>query len=605
MIVPREEHAMPETLLTLLAKHRAGSLTPVESVKGAYAALRAVNDPAIFITLRAEAEAMAEAEALMTQDKTDLPLYGIPFAVKDNIDVAGLPTTAACKAFAHLASEDATSVARLRAAGAIVIGKTNLDQFATGLVGVRSPYGIPRNAMKPDLVPGGSSSGSAVAVAQGIVPFALGTDTAGSGRVPAGLNNIVGLKPTVGLVPSTGMVPACKTLDCTSVFTLTAEDALHVLQVMAGPDGVDSLARLLPMGALQALPASLTLGVPRKEQRVFFGDSDSEAAYDHALALVEKLGVTLVEVDMTAFHATADLLYDGPWVAERTWALGDYITKTPELLHPVTRGIVSKGIGMSAVATFDALYRLADLKAKAHAILAPLDGLLVPTAPTAYTLADLEREPVLCNTRNGVYTNFVNLLDLSGIAVPSLIAANGTPYGVTFLGKAGADGLMASLGAAFQRLTGLSLGATGLALPPLPAFPSGPQPHEYAIAVVGAHLAGQPLNHQLTSLGGRLLEATTTSDDYRLYALGGGGVARPGLVRVAPGKGALIRLEIWALPLDKAARFIVQIPPPLGIGTLTLADGRKVQGFLCEGEALKEATDITAFGGWIAYRASL
>ncbi len=383
--------------------------------------------------------------------------------------------------------------------------------------------------------------------------------------MPAGLNNIVGLKPSVGLVPSTGMVPACKTLDCTSVFALTAEDALHVLQVMAGPDGTDSLARALPLTGLQSVPAKITLGVPRKDQRVFYGDPLSEAAYDHALDLATQMGITLIEVDMTPFHATADLLYDGPWVAERTWALGDYLTKTPEALHPVTRAIVSKGLTMSAVSTFDALYQLADLKAKAQAILAPLDGLLVPTAPTAYSLKDLEQEPVLCNTRNGVYTNFVNLLDMSGIAVPCTIAPNGTPYGVTFLGKAGADGLMASLGAAFQRRTGLTLGATGLALPAMPAFSTAPARHEYAIAVVGAHLSGQPLNGQLTSLGGRLLEATTTSPDYRLYALGGGGVARPGLVRVAAGTGAAIKLEIWALPLDQAARFIVQIPSPLGL----------------------------------------
>ncbi len=595
---------MPQTLSALLAAHRTGTTRPADTVRAVYAAIAAANDPAMFITLRTETEVVAEAEALAAKDKS-LPLYGVPFAVKDNIDVAGLPTTAACPAFAHVADTDATSVARLRAAGAIVIGKTNLDQFATGLVGVRSPYGVPKNAMKEGLVPGGSSSGSAVAVARGIVPFALGTDTAGSGRVPAGLNNIVGLKPSVGLIPNTGMVPACRTLDCTSVFALTAEDALLVASVMAGEDGADSMARALPLGRLQAVPQGLTFGVPKPEQREFFGSAEAKAAYERGLALAEGLGLRLVEVDMTPFHATAQLLYDGPWVAERTAALGEIITRTPEVLHPVTRAIVENGLTVSAVDTFTALYRLSDLKAQAYAALEGLDGLLVPTAPRAYTVADLEAEPILCNSRLGTYTNFVNLLDMCGFAVPAAIAADGTPYGVTFLAKAGKDALLASLGAAVQRANGLTLGATGLACPPLPAFSTAPAPHEYAVAVVGAHLSGQPLNHQLTTLGGRLLEATSTSADYQLYALGGGGVARPGLVRVDKGAGTAIKLEVWALPFDKAARFIAQIPAPLGIGTVILADGRTVQGFLCEPEALQDATDISHFGGWLAYRASL
>jgi len=596
---------MTKTLAQILTAHRSGTLALTDTIEAVYSAIASADDPAMFIALRAKAEVLAEAKTLQAAGKTDLPLYGIPFAVKDNIDVAGLPTSAACPAFVHDVTEDATSVARLRAAGAIVIGKTNLDQFATGLVGVRSPYGVPKNAMKEGLVPGGSSSGSAVAVARGIVPFSLGTDTAGSGRVPAGLNNIVGLKPSLGLIPNTGMVPACRTLDCTSVFALTAEDALLVASVMSGVDGKDSLARPLPLGPLQAVPPGLIFGVPKPEQREFFGSKDAQAAYETGLKLAEGLGIKLVDIDMTPFYATAQLLYDGPWVAERTAALGDMITKTPEVLHPVTRAIVEKGLSVSAVDTFTALYKLADLKALAYASLEGLDGLLLPTAPRAYTVKELEAEPILCNSRLGTYTNFVNLLDLCGFAVPSMIAGDGTPYGVTFLAKAGKDALLASIAAAVQRANGLTLGATGFACPPLPVFSITAAPHEYAIAVVGAHLSGQPLNHQLTSLGGRLLEAGTTSADYRFYALGGGGVARPGLVRVEKGQGVPIKLEVWALPFDKAARFIAQIPAPLGIGTVILFDGRTVQGFLCEPEALKDATDISHFGGWLAYRASL
>ena len=314
-----------------------------QTIARSFARIRAHNDPAIFISLRDEAEALAEARALAKRDAASLPLYGVPVAIKDNIDAAGFPTTAACPAFSYSPKADATAVARLRAAGAIVIGKTNLDQFATGLVGVRSPYGVPRNPFNPALIPGGSSSGSAVAVSAGLVPLALGTDTAGSGRVPAGLNNIVGLKPSLGLVSTTGVVPACRSLDCVSVFALTADDAFRALSVMAGPDETDPYSRAIRLGALSEMPPVLKIGIPRGDGLKFFGDKRSEAAFQSAVKLLQGMGVGIVELDISAFLQTARLLYEGPWAAERWAAVGDFIAQHPDDIHPVTKKIISSG----------------------------------------------------------------------------------------------------------------------------------------------------------------------------------------------------------------------------------------------------------------------
>ena len=591
---------MTATAKTLAAGHRTGSVSLHETVDAVYDRIDAIGDPAIFITLRDRQTVRADAEALARQGG-ELPLFGVPVAVKDNIDVAGLPTTAGCPAFAYTPERDATAVARLKAAGALIIGKTNLDQFATGLVGARSPYGIPRNALRPDLIPGGSSSGSAVAVAQGIVPLALGTDTAGSGRVPAGLNNIVGLKPSLGLVSAAGVVPACRTLDCVSIFALTVADAFGALSAIAGYDEGDAFSRRMAPGEMSAVPGGLRIGVPRQADRDFLGSSAAEAGFEAALRIAAGLGASLVEIDFRPFLDVARLLYEGPWVAERTAAVGDFIARNPNAIHPITKAIISQGRARSAVDAFNGLYRLRELGRTALKAFAEIDVLMVPTMPAAVTLAQLEADPIGLNARLGAYTNFVNLLDLAGIAVPATLDADSWPTGVTFLAPSARDAELASLGAAFHARTGLTLGATGMAQPPLALTPPGLRPHEICVAVVGAHLSGMPLNHELRALDARLIEQTATLPDYRLFALAGTVPPKPGLLRVAAGTGAAIQVESWAMGVEAFGRFVASVQPPLSIGTVRLADGRAVKGFLVEAEAASGAHDISGFGGWRAY----
>jgi len=592
------------TLAEIVHAHRAKAQSPVETIERTFARIAAHADPALFVSLRPQAEVVAEARALMAMDAADLPLYGVPIAVKDNIDVKGLPTTAACPAFAYQPSADATAVARLKRAGAIIIGKTNLDQFATGLVGVRSPYGIPRNPFDARLIPGGSSSGSALAVAAGIVPLALGTDTAGSGRVPAALGNIVGLKPSLGLISTAGVVPACRTLDCVSVFALTSDDAFLALTVMAGADAQDPYSRPRPLGRLGAMPASVRLGVPPEGQRLFFGDQRAADAYADAIARFAVLGATIAEIDMEPFYETARLLYQGPWVAERYIAARALIASAPEAMHPVTREIILSGARPSAADTFAALYRLEGLRRMRDHVFASVDALLLPTVPTVYTIDEVLADPIELNSRLGTYTNFVNLLELCGLALPAAMHADGTPFGVTLLAPGGHDALLASIGRVFHAATGLQLGALGLAQPPLAALSLAPAPDEIPLAVVGAHLAGMPLNGELKSMGARLLEVTATAADYRLYALAGMQPARPGLLRVAPGTGAAIEVEVWALPAEQYGCFVAAVRQPLSIGTVRLADDRSVQGFLVEAAAIAGARDISSFGGWRAFLAA-
>ncbi|HYF54271.1 MAG TPA: allophanate hydrolase, partial [Salinarimonas sp.] len=529
------------------------------------------------------------------------PLYGLPFAVKDNIDVAGLPTTAACPDFAHVAGASAPAVERLVAAGAILVGKTNLDQFATGLVGVRSPYPPPRNAFDPAIVPGGSSSGSAVAVARGLVAFALGTDTAGSGRVPAGLNNLVGLKPSLGLVPTRGVVPACRTLDCVSVFALTVEDAHAALAAMAGLDPADPFSRALPLGPLAAVPPRVRVGVPDPASRRFFGDDLAEAAFDIALGDAAGLGIEAVEVDLSPFFAAAELLYAGPWVAERYQAIRPLIEARPEALHPVTRAVIEGARAHSAADAFAGLHRLAELRRETEGLWRRVDALLVPTLPRPRTLADLAADPFAPNAELGTYTNFVNLLDLCALAVPGRFRADGFPSGVTLIAPAGRDAFLGALGSDLHARAGVPLGATGAPHPGPVARPTRAGPGEIEIAVVGAHLSGMPLNHELTSRGGRHLRSVGTTADYRLFALPGGPPRRPGLLRVADGAGRGIATEVWALSPAAFGAFVAGIPGPLGIGTLRLADGTAPKGFLVESVAVEGAEDVTAFGGWRAY----
>jgi allophanate hydrolase len=594
----------PETIAAIVAAHRAGTITPAQTIARNYQRIRAHDDPAVFISLRDERDAIAEAERLAARnDAAGLPLYGVPVVVKDNIDALGFPTTAACPAFSYTPTHDSTAVARLRAAGAIIIGKTNLDQFATGLVGVRSPYGIPRNSIRDDLVPGGSSSGSATAVGAGLVPLSLGTDTAGSGRVPAMLNNIVGLKPSLGMISTAGLVPACRTLDCVSVFALTVDDAALALSVMAGPDPADPFSRDRPLQPITPLPPRLRLGVPRNGQLIFFGDKKSEAAYAEALTRWTALGAELVEFDLEPFYETARLLYEGPWVAERYLVIRDLLASAPDAIHPVTREITAAGARLTAAETFSALYRLQGLRRIAERTFAHLDALVLPTAPTAYTTAQVLANPIELNSRLGTYTNFVNLLDLCGLAVPAAMRGDGIPFGITLLAPAGRDGLLASIGRVFHAATRLPVGGKGVAQPPLAPLAATDE-DEIPIAVVGAHLSGMALNGELTALNAQLREATQTAPDYRLYALPTT-PAKPGLLRVAAGTGAAIALEIWSLTPSAFGRFVNAIPAPMAIGTIRLADGRSVKGFLVEPEVLGEARDITGYGGWRAYMAEV
>ena len=594
---------MAETVASLLAGHQSGKIALADTVSRTFRRLRDADDPAIFISVRDEAAVQDEARALLARDPATLPLFGIPVAVKDNIDVAGLPTTAACPAFAYTPERDAEAVARLRRAGALIIGKTNLDQFATGLVGARSPYGMPRNALRADLVSGGSSSGSAIAVARGIVPLALGTDTAGSGRVPAGLNNIVGLKPSLGLVSATGVVPACRSLDTISVFALTTADAFAALSVMAAYDERDAYSRKLPLGALAAMSPALRIAVPRPADRIHFGDAQAEAAFSAAIDIARALGATLVEIDMTPLFDTAKLLYEGPWVAERTAAVGDFIAAHPDAVHPVTKAIIAPGAGKSAVDTFRALYKLTAYRRLAAELFAGFDALMVPTFPRPVKAAELDADPIGPNSGLGTYTNFVNLLDLAGLAVPVALTSDRTAYGVTLLAQSGRDAFLASLGGAIHARTGLALGALDAPLPPWSPPAGTLADGEIAVAVVGAHLSGMPLNRELTTLDARFIGAAQTTADYRLFALATA-PPKPGLLRVANGTGQSIAVEIWALPAEGFARFVNDIPPPLSIGTLRLDDGRSAKGFLVEAEAIRDARDISAFGGWRAYIAS-
>ncbi|MGB9097293.1 allophanate hydrolase [Erwinia sp.] len=548
-----------------------------------------------WLYLATPAQIRAQVEPLLSawqQDPKSLPLFGVPFAVKDNIDVAGWPTTAACPAFSHEAAADATAVANLKAAGAVVIGKTNLDQYATGLVGTRSPFGAVKNTFNPDYVSGGSSSGSASVAARGLVGFSLGTDTAGSGRVPAGFNNLVGLKPTKGWLSATGVVPACRLNDTISVFALTVEDAFLAATCAGGYDASDAYSRHNPGLAPAALPASPRLAIPSTLD--FFGDAQAEAAWEKSVIALKETGATLHPIDFSAFHQLAEQLYYGPWVAERTVAVGDMLDRKEEM-DPVVYGIVASGLNYSAVDAFKAEYLRAELTRQIQQTLSQFDALVVPTSPTIHTLEEMKKEPVRFNSQFGTYTNFTNLADLSALALPGPFREDGLPAGITLIAQAWYDRALATFGQRWQASQALSLGATGKAQPATyTAIPASPL--HVRVAVVGAHLSGMPLNHQLTSRDAVLVEETQTAACYRLYALANTKPPKPGLAKGSDG--ASILVELWDIPLARFGEFVAEIPSPLGIGTLELADGRLVKGFICEPAVLPEATDITEFGGW-------
>ena len=592
---------LPFTIPALRAAYADG-LRPTEVVDEVFDRLEAVGDPNIFIHLRARSALRREAEALGAYDPTQR-LWGIPFAVKDNIDAAGIPTTAGCPAYAYTPDADAFVVARLRAAGALLVGKTNLDQFATGLVGVRTPYGPPLNALDADIVPGGSSCGSGVVVGHGAVAFALGTDTAGSGRVPAALNNVVGLKPTLGALSASGVVPACRTLDTVSVFALTVDDAVAAFSAARGYDPADPYSKPVPDAPLTAPPPRARIGIPDDGSIAFSGDAVQAETFARDVARLEGGGAEIVPIDFAPFFAVASMLYEGAWVAERHTVIADLLARDPDAIHPVTRSVVGQAGGMSAADAFRGFYRLAELRRATEAALAGVDLICVPTIPTFYSVADLAADPIGPNSDLGTYTNFVNLLDMCGIAVPTEPRSDGRPGSVTMLAPAGQDGLAASVARGFERGCTRSMGATDHPLPAPPPLPPTAS-DTVEIAVCGAHMRGLPLNHQLTGAGAAFARAARTTGDYRFYALAGGAPARPGLVR-DPGPGAgSIAVEIWAMPRASVGAFLAGIPAPLGLGSVALEDGSRVIGFLCEPSGLEGARDITAMGGWRAFLAA-
>jgi len=559
---------------------------PVAAAEAALVADETHADPAIWITRVPAPEVLARARRLAAEGPQGRPLWGVPFAVKDNIDIAGLRTTAGCPGFAYLPTETAPCVARLLDAGAILIGKTNMDQFATGLAGVRSPYGTPRNPFDPARVPGGSSSGSAVAVAAGIVPLALGTDTAGSGRVPAAFGNVVGLKPTIGSVSGRGVVPACRSIETVSVFAASVDQALAATRLIAGYDDVDPFSRAAPWPHLRqgSPPAAARIAAVEP------GDDCAPDVRDLYWRAVELLHAETVAIEDVL--AVGRLMYQGPWVAERTAALQSFLRHHAETVHPITRAILLDGETRRTVDAFDAFHEVAAARRRAARLFRDFDALLAPTAPSCPTLDALAADPIGANSKLGTFTNFVNLCDLAAIAVPAGIGSDGLPVGVMLIGPAWSEGRLAAIADSVHRASTTIIGGTRDVLPPA-AEPDQLQPTETALFCVGAHMSGLPLNHELRHTGGRFLRRARSARAYRLYVLGD----RPGLVR--GGIGA-IEGEVWALPSAGIGALLATVSAPLGLGTVMLTDGPCL-GFLAEAAGVAGGLDITQHGGWRAW----
>ncbi|HYO95275.1 MAG TPA: allophanate hydrolase [Polyangiaceae bacterium] len=566
--------------LALQSDYASGRRQPRDVLELVYSSIERSGSLPVWLALTPFEKALSALESAPRG-----PLFGVPFAVKDNIDVAGLPTTAACPEFSYMPTSNAEVVDRLLRAGAIVIGKTNLDQFATGLVGTRSPHGACSSVFDPAYISGGSSSGSAVAVASGQSSFALGTDTAGSGRIPAAFNGLVGLKPTQGLLSTRGVVPACRTLDCVSLFTHRVNDAQHLLELCAAHDPLDPFSRRAP--ALEvALPTRPRVGVPTPESLELFGDTESARLFEQAAARLERLGCELVPVDLRPFREAADLLYAGPWVAERLAAIREFFATHEDAVHPVVRSILQSARQYSAVDAFRGRYRLAALRRATEPTWETMDALVVPTAPTHYRIEEVLADPVALNQNLGTFTNFVNLLDLSALAVPAGFRQAGLPFGVTFIAPAFHDRALGELGQRF--------------LDEAPRRKVGPPGGRVWLAVAGAHLSGQPLNPELTRRGARLIATTQTAPEYRLFALNTV-PAKPGLVH-APGRTShSIEVEVWELDEQAFGSFVANVPAPMTIGTTRLADGSTVKGFACEPHALEGADEISHLGGWRAF----
>lgn len=572
------------TISDLRRSYQSGERQPVDVVRAIFDRIRAEGERPIWISLADEQQAL---ELARTVDLS-LPLGGVPFAVKDSLDIAGMPTTLACPAFSYDATVTAPVVQRLLDAGAILIGKTNLDQFATGLVGVRSPYGACVNVFDPRYISGGSSSGSAVATAKGLCAFAVATDTAGSGRVPAAFNNLVGVKPTLGLLSTTGLVPACRSIDCVTVLATTVADGELVWRIAQGPDPGNAYSRTFAPGdgAAPWLPGPFRFGVPEASQLEFFGDMAAAALFEEAIGRLEAVGGIRVTVDFTPFREASGLLYAGTWVAERYAALGDFISANADVVNPIVAAIILGGARYGAAEAYSCGYRLKELERQAACEWAKMDVLLLPTTGTIYTIAQIDADPMGLNFNLGLYTHFVNLMDLAAVAVPAGFRPNGLPFGVSLIGPAFADEALLRVAHRFMENA---------------AEPSDVAPGCVLLGVVGAHLRGQPLNHQLTARGARFVRTSRTARDYRLFALAGTVPPKPGLLRDPGFDGEGIEVELWAVPEHRLGGFVASVPPPLTIGTIALEDGLFVKGFLCESAALRTAEEITQFGGWTGY----
>jgi len=598
-------NTFPSLLISSLRKeYLSGTLTPLELVNAILE--RTATDPHhVWIHRLPESYLKNYAKALNEKDPETLPLYGIPFAIKDNIDLEGVPTTAACPDFSYTPAIHAKAVQFLIDAGAIPIGKTNMDQFATGLNGARSPYGACKNSFDSEYIAGGSSSGSAVSVALGYVSFALGTDTAGSGRVPAAFNNIIGFKPTCGWISTSGIVPACRSLDTISIFSLTAEDSETVVSVLANFDDQDPYSRpVCGHGFDFGRSKHFKLGVPRKENLQFFGNSDAERLFEEAVEHARRMGAETIEVDLMPFIDAAKLLYEGPWVAERYAAIKDFFDTHENSVLPVIREILNQGRDWSAVDAYTHEYKRRMLKRACDEVWDQVDVMITPVTGTIYKISEMEADPLALNTNLGYYTNFMNLLKYAAVSVPSGFQRDGLPFGITFFSTANQDGPLLHLADRWQRQLNLRLGATDTFLSEEPKIEAKLLNGQMRVAVCGAHMSGLPLNHELLSRKGRIVCATTSSPDYKLFALPGGPPYRPGMVRVAQ-DGAAIDVEVWELPIDTFGSFVAGIPAPLGIGTITLSNGETVKGFICETFAADGALDITHLGSWRRYLETL
>ena len=537
----------------------------------------------------------------------ELPLYGIPFAIKDNIDLAGVPTTAACSVFEYVPEKSAFVVEQLIKAGAIPVGKTNMDQFATGLVGTRSPepWGACKNSFNKKFISGGSSSGSSVSVALGLASFSLGTDTAGSGRVPAAFNNIVGLKPSKGALSMTGVIPACRSLDCVSIFALTTDDANAVFEQASSFDEKDQYARSVPFdnNARQyGVPnESFTFAIPKAEQLEFFGNNSAKDLFDKNVEKMQSLGGVKYEIDFSVFLQAAKLLYEGPWVAERYVAIEKIISEQPEELLPVIKAIIGSAENKTAMDAFSSEYKMQVYRTQSKKILREFDFLLTPTVGTIYTIDEVNADPIVKNSNLGYYTNYMNLLDCACVAVPGGFLDNDLPWGISLVSTAMSDRKLLSYANKWQQLLQISLGNVDIKLPETLASEIA-YTDTIPVIVCGAHLDGLPLNWQLTERGAIFEEATTTANAYKMFVIEGK-LPRPGLVRDDK-QGTVINIEIWKVPKVEFGSFVDGIASPLGIGKVETYDGRWLSGFICEGYAVEGAKEITALGGWREYLSS-